>query len=145
MEMTHMKRSRLSAGSVARLAAAGRVALGVAVLARPETLVRAYRVDASTARRITWLVRMLGARDLALGAGTLFALTRGGAPRPWLVFSALADAVDAGALTMAARQRHVSVPPAVLSVGAAAGSVAVHLAAVAVPAGAVPAVAAEPD
>jgi hypothetical protein len=125
--MTRMKLSRLSAGSIARLAAGGRIALGVAVLARPETLVRAYRVDAATARRVSWLVRMLGARDLALGVGTLHALTRGGQPRPWLALAALADAVDAAALTMAVRRQQVAVAPGVLSVGAAAGSVAVHL------------------
>jgi hypothetical protein len=128
--MTHMELPRLT-GSVARLAAGSRMALGMAVLARPEGLVRAMRVDAATARRVAWLSRMLGARDLALGAGTLYALVRGGDHRSWLLASGVADAVDAAAVGAAARQRQVAAAPAVLTVAVAAGSAALHLAAAA--------------
>jgi hypothetical protein len=124
-----MKRAGLSVAAVARMFAGGRIAVGAAVLARPEMLARGLRVDAATARRTVWLTRMFAARDLALGAGTLFALTRGGQPRPWLVASAVADAVDAAALAAALRQHQVSAPPAALVAGVAAGSAAVHLAA----------------
>lgn len=126
-----MERARLSAGSVARMLAGGRTAVGAALLARPEMLARGLRVDTATARRTAWMARMLGARDLALGAGALWALTRGGQPRPWLVAGAVADAVDAAALVTALRQRQVAAPAALLTIGTAAGSVAVHLAAVA--------------
>jgi len=92
-------------GSLVRLAAGSRIALGVAVLARPEMLVRAMRVDAATARRTAWLSRMLGARDLALGLGTLLVLTRGGEHRPWLMASGFADAVDAAAVDLPGRSQ----------------------------------------
>src|SRR5215213_6454287 len=130
LERTHMRLPAFT-GPLARLAAGSRLALGVVVLARPEGLVRLMRVDAATARRVSWLSRMLGARDVALGAGTLLALLRGGQHRPWLVASAFADAVDAVAVGAAAGRRQVAVPPAVLTVGVAAGSVVLHLAAAA--------------
>ena len=121
----------LSVGSVARLFAAGRVVAGATILLRPEALARALRVDAGTARRTAWMARMLGIRDLALGAGTLFALTRGGQPEPWLLASAASDAVDATALGGGLRARQVGTLPAALSGGLAAVSVVVHLAALA--------------
>ena len=121
----------LSAVTVARLFAAGRVAAGAAVLLRPEALARALRVDSGTARRTSWLARMFGIRDLALGAGTLFALTWGRQPLPWLLASAASDAVDATALGSGLRSRQVGAVPAVLAGGLAAASVAVQLAAVA--------------
>lgn len=121
-----MRRLRLSGGQLATLFAAGRVAFGAAVLARPEVLTRGMRIDSSTARRIGWLTRMFGVRDMVLGGGTLYALSRRGAPGPWLVASVLSDATDAAALTAAIRQRQVSAPPAVLGAGMALVSVAVH-------------------
>ena len=121
----------LSAVTVARLFAAGRVAAGAAILLRPEALARALQVDTSTARHMSWLARMFGIRDLVLGAGTLLALTRGGQPLPWLLASAASDAVDATTLGGGLRSRQVGAVPAVLAGGLAAASVAVQLAAAA--------------
>ena len=45
--------------------------------------------------------RMLGARDLALGLGTVIALDRGAPVRGWLEGSALADTVDCVACVLA--------------------------------------------
>jgi hypothetical protein len=118
-----MGRARLSGSDLGRLFAAGRVLVGAAVLARPEVLARGLRIDAGTARRTAWLARMFGARDLAIGAGTLYALSRDAAPGPWLVASAVSDATDAAVLTGAIRRRQVSAPPAAL--GAALGIVSV--------------------
>jgi len=131
--MTHMGPVGWSIGAVVRLFAVGRVAAGVALLARPEMLARGMRIDSGTAHRTGWMARMLGVRDLALGAGTLYALTRGGQPRPWLVLSAAADAVDAATLAGALRRGQVAVPPAALGAGMAAVSVAAHLAVAAGP------------
>jgi peptide-methionine (R)-S-oxide reductase len=121
-----MRRLRLSGEELAKLFAAGRLAIGAAVLARPEALTRGLRVDSSTARRTAWLARMFGVRDMVLGGGTLFALSRRAAPGPWLVASAMSDATDAAALTAAIRQRQVSAPPAALGAGMAVVSVAVQ-------------------
>ncbi len=50
--------------------------------------------------------RMLGARDIALGLGTVIALDRGKPVRGWLEGSALADTVDCVASVLA--RRHMS-------------------------------------
>jgi hypothetical protein len=57
-------------------------------------LPRPLGVDRITAQRMSWLVRMLGARDFALGAGTLAAIRRGGLA-PWLLLAGASDTVDA--------------------------------------------------
>jgi hypothetical protein len=48
--------------------------------------------------------RMLGARDVALGLGTVIALDRGAPVRGWLEGSALADAADCVAALLARDQ-----------------------------------------
>jgi hypothetical protein len=60
-------------------------------------LPRPLGVDRITAQRLSWLVRMLGARDAALGVGTLMARRRGGLAT-WLILAGAADTVDALAL-----------------------------------------------
>lgn len=91
-----------------------RVTLGVVMLARPMLVPRPLGVDRITADRVSWLVRMLGARDFALGAGTLLAIRSGqgtGGDRAglgsWLALSGVSDAVDALALARAVRRGHV--------------------------------------
>ncbi|HVF03413.1 MAG TPA: hypothetical protein VNA20_01095 [Frankiaceae bacterium] len=86
----------------ARLVAAGRVALGVGMVARPDLLPKLLGVDSGTASRMSWLGRMFGAREIALGAGLLVA----GRDREgeWLLGAALSDAVDAVAFAEAARR-----------------------------------------
>src|SRR5262249_61545803 len=71
----------LPVATVARALAAARVAAGAALLIRPDALARALRVDSATARRTTGLARMVGARDLAGGGGTLVGPARGGGAR----------------------------------------------------------------
>jgi hypothetical protein len=79
--------------TIARIVAAGRVGFGIGLLAVPGAIARRW-VGADGARPGAHpLAAGLGARDLALGAGTLVALDRGGA-RPWLVGSAAADLGD---------------------------------------------------
>ena len=50
------------------------------------------------------MIRALGVRDLALGVGTLQALTNGEPPRQWVTLSELSDAVDAAATALAIRR-----------------------------------------
>jgi hypothetical protein len=90
-----------------RALAAVRVGIGAAMLARPELLPRTLGVDAGTAARVSWLVRMLGAREVALGAGTLAAARRGDA-RDWILAEAVSDAVDALAFAGAAERGHAN-------------------------------------
>jgi hypothetical protein len=83
---------------------AGRIALGAALVARPEAATSMWvgRDGSRPGGRV--LARALGARDTALGAGTLAAL-RGGQPTtPWVLGGLLCDATDLLA-THAARER----------------------------------------
>src|SRR5206468_1848596 len=83
-----------------------RVGLGATMLARPMLLPRPLGVDRLTATRVDWLVRMAGARDLALGAGTL-AARRSGGLRTWLLAALGSDVADAIVLTQAVRRGQV--------------------------------------
>jgi hypothetical protein len=78
-------------GAVALSAA--RVALGVTALVFPSVVARPWVGAAGDDLAGTVLGRALGARDLALGLGTLAAL-RSGPARGWLAASALSDAFD---------------------------------------------------
>jgi hypothetical protein len=92
----------------ATAAALGRVGVGLALLARPESLPRLVGVDSVSARRMAWVVRLFAARDAALGAGAAHALLTGRPARPWLVAEAVSDGCDALALAVAVRRRQVS-------------------------------------
>jgi hypothetical protein len=77
---------------------AGRALFGVAMLATPGPISRAWvgRDDVPSAV----LLRCLAGRDLIIGGGLVAAVTRGGDPRPWLIGGALADTID-GCATLA--------------------------------------------
>lgn len=66
------------------------------------------------------LARMTGARDIALGLGTLVAIDKGAPVRGWLEGSALADAVDCISAVIARKQ--LSPRAFIGSVGLAAAS-----------------------
>ena len=82
--------------------AAGRLALGVAVLAAPEKVTARWLGEHAADPAVRYLARSLGARDLALGALVLATLDHpelGPRAQAWC---ALVDSVDALA-TVAAR------------------------------------------
>ncbi len=97
-------RPTTSAASIERMSprtllagiALGRVAFGAALTAKPQTTVGPGWIGTAEAERPTaaLLFRSVGARDIAIGAGTLAALRQGAALRPWLLGALLADAVD---------------------------------------------------
>jgi hypothetical protein len=97
-----------------------RAALGAAVLVRPADLPKALGVDSATAERITYLGRMIGARDIALGLGTVDAAHRRVDPSIWLLGSALCDLTDAVAFAAAGARGTANRVPA-LGLGALAG------------------------
>lgn len=105
--------------------AATRVLVGTSMLARPALVPRLLGVDASTAARVSWIGVMLGAREVALGVGTLRSLRRGDWT-PWVVGSALCDAADALALGSATVRGHVRPVHGALASLSAAGSAAVQ-------------------
>lgn len=76
--------------SIARL----RIGIGVAAVVSPRLAVRALSGRRASDGVGPLLARMLGARDVALGLGTVIALDRGAPVRGWLEGSALSDVVD---------------------------------------------------
>lgn len=85
----------------------GRTAFAIAIMAAPVTCLRLLGADSATARRVTWLTRMMAVRDGALGVGGALAARRGGSVPPWLLGGAVADAVDAMVIARAVREGRV--------------------------------------
>jgi hypothetical protein len=96
-----------------------RVAIGISLLAEPRLATTAWLGRAPLRASGRVLARALGARDLVIGLGTLMALGRGGAVRPWLVAGMLADSADV-AITIAERD---SLPPTAVPLVVATGGV----------------------
>jgi hypothetical protein len=90
--------------SIARITAAGRVAIGTALLLAPGAVARGWVGETGGQPGSRLLARGLGGRDLVLGLGVIGALDRGD-PRAkdWVRASALADVTDAVATALAFR------------------------------------------
>jgi hypothetical protein len=90
--------------ALAALISIGRFAFGVAFIAKPTLMERAWIGKQARVPGAQLLARAVGARDLVLGIGGLHAVTRGdGSARPWLGAAAVCDAVDFGATWAAGR------------------------------------------
>jgi hypothetical protein len=88
--------------------AVGRTAVGVSMLARPALIPTVLGVPVEAAEQMSWAMRMLGAREIALGAGALASRKES---RLWLVGGILSDAVDAFAVGSALKQGRVKKLP----------------------------------
>ncbi len=98
----------------------GRIVIATKFLLTPVATTRLVGLDTGTARRVSWLTRMMAGRDAALGIGGLLAARRGADPTPWVVGGAAADAVDAVVLAHALRTRQLrGAVPVLATVGAA--------------------------
>ena len=76
----------------------GRLLFGVAFIAEPKLMDRAWIGRQARVPGAQVLARAVGARDLTLGLGGLQALARNdGSAQPWLAAAAICDAVDFGA------------------------------------------------
>ena len=84
----------LDAKELAQILSLGRVVIGVAAVLAPKRFARAWTGEHPDAAVSVIATRGLGARDIALGLGTLRALDGEGPVRPWLEAQALADASD---------------------------------------------------
>lgn len=103
-----------------RTLAAGRVVAGVALVALPGTSARTWIGPAAADPTVKVIVRALGARDLALGLGTLHALGEGAPARTWSLAGAASDLTDAAATLLAFRRLGARrAIPALLIAGAA--------------------------
>jgi hypothetical protein len=72
-----------------------RVGLGVVAFSAPTLPARPWVGSDASRPAVRTLARALGARDVALGLGTVVALRGGASTSGWLAGSALADAGDA--------------------------------------------------
>jgi hypothetical protein len=82
------------AHTAARVLAAGRVLTGVTLFAAPELAAAPWVGDDARTKGARVIVRAMGARDAALGAGTLAAAGDRAQLRRWLVASTASDAAD---------------------------------------------------
>jgi len=90
----------------------GRIAFGVVSALAPGIVGRTMTGRDGSGGGMRLFLRMVGARDLALGLGLLRALDRGGPARGWLEASAVVDVIDAGACLLARHHLRPSVFPA---------------------------------
>jgi hypothetical protein len=108
----------MTARTLARLQAFGRVALGGGLTIAPGLVAGGWVGGAADTRDGQALAIGLGARDAALAVGTLRALSSGRGARPWLRAGIVADVAD---LVATLRARDVLPPLAVPAVVAVAG------------------------
>jgi hypothetical protein len=118
-------RDSLEPRALARIIGTGRVLLGGAFLAAPVASTRALGLDSATAKRVSFLARMMAARDVAIGAGTAAASCGGGRPGGWLLAGAFADAADAVVIVGALKNKRANGPIAAGVVGGAVALAAV--------------------
>jgi hypothetical protein len=106
--------------------AMGRAGAGAVMVLRPRALPQLMGVDSATAARLGWSLQMLGARELALGLGTLASLrrTEQGASRTWVAAGVLCDAVDVLVVGGALARGRVSKGAGTAVLAVAAGAVA---------------------
>jgi len=91
----------MSPRRITTLIALGRAAIGATLLAAPQPAGKGWLGDVADDPRAQAVLRGLGARDLAIGIGTLVSLTRGRRPDRWIEAGILADGADAFAALMA--------------------------------------------
>ena len=82
---------------VARFTAVCRIAIGAGLLVAPQLAARLWVGGHARETSARLFARAVGARDIAIGAGTLIALANGTPARRWLQAGLLADATDLGA------------------------------------------------
>jgi hypothetical protein len=95
--------------------AGGRIAIGVVSLLAPGVVGRAMLGPDADSGGTRLVLRVVGARDLALGIGVLAALDRGAPVRDWLRASAVVDGLDAAGSLLARHHLRPTVFPAALS------------------------------
>jgi hypothetical protein len=107
--------------TIARLIALGRVAIGATLMAAPAAVGEPWIGRPGRRRGVQVVLMAVGARDLALGLGTAWALGGGEPARAWLLAGVAADAAD---LVATVRHRDAIPPAAAAGVGIVAGGAA---------------------
>lgn len=100
----------------------GRIAVGAAAVANPELAARTFQLDPVSNRQLPYVLRLFGAREIALGLVTLFA---GGKTRRGVIAVGVAvDAADATTAYLAMQDGSVSKKTAYTLLAPAVGAVA---------------------
>src|SRR5205823_1971554 len=107
--------------------AALRAAIGVGAYVAPNVTGRALGLDPAGNPQASFLGRLFGVRDLALGAGTLS--SEGPARTRWVQLGVACDLADAGAAYLAARNGTIPTFAGVLAGATALGAAGMGLAA----------------
>ena len=115
----------LAPHALARSVGVGRLLAGGGFLLAPVGSTRALGLDTATAKRVSFLARMMAARDVVIGAGTAAAGRGTGRPATWLLAGAVADATDAVVIAGALKSGRARGPVAAAVVGIAAVAAAV--------------------
>jgi hypothetical protein len=106
-----------------------RIAVGVGAYTAPNLTGKAFGLDPVGNPQASFMGRLFGVRDLALGAGTM--ATSAESRRLWLQLGVLCDAADALSAVLAARRGVVSKPVAGLLAAPAIAAVGMGVAALA--------------
>ena len=112
---------------VAMFAARCRIAIGAVAVVAPGLAARAMADRRGSEGIAPLFARMLGARDVALGLGTVIALDRGTPVRGWLEGSALSDTVDFVASVVARNDMSPTAFPAAAGLGAVSALLGIFL------------------
>ncbi len=113
---------------LAMFAARCRMAIGAAAVAAPRLATRLMSGRRESEGIGPLFARMLGARDIALGLGTVIALDRGTPVRGWLEGSALSDTADCVSCIVARENMSAAAFGASAGLGAASALLGVYLA-----------------
>jgi hypothetical protein len=104
MDTIPRRTNDLDMRTLARTMAAGRIAIGSALVVVPGLATSGWLGSDSKRGATKAVTRALGVRDALLGLGTIRALEQDDEVKPWLLAGALSDSVDAVATVLAWRQ-----------------------------------------
>ena|SRR5437870_958971 len=119
----------MNSDSTVKSMARGRIAVGAGAWLAPNLFGRALLLAPQNNPQAPYLARLFGARDVALGVGTLAA--RGEARQTWLVAGLACDAADAAAAVLGGRRGYLSTVASALLAAPAVAATAVGAIAVA--------------
>lgn len=83
-----------------------RLGIGAGLVIRPEGMAEALGVHNPSEPGVRWLARLIGAREIGIGVGTL--LSARNAPRPWILAQGISDSSDAVAFSVLTAQGRIS-------------------------------------
>lgn len=99
----------------------GRIAVGAVSLADPNLAGKLFQLDPASNRQLSYVTRLFGSREVALGLATLVA--RGRTRRNLVLLGVLVDAADAGTGYLGIQEGTVSKQTGGALIGPAVGAV----------------------